>query len=55
MTHSHFIEILTILTKYVFDVGVRSTVTVGSITLRFYCTVEPQNADTIGTFRKCPD
>ena len=39
-TSSHFIEILTILTKYVFDVSVRLTefsVTVGSITLRFYC------------------
>ena len=37
---SHFIEILMILTKYVFDVSVRFTeysVTVESVTLRFYC------------------
>ena len=43
MTRSHFIEILMILTKYVFDLGVRLTefsVTVESVTLRFYCTVE---------------
>ena len=42
MTHSHFIEILLILTTYVFDLGVRLTefsVTVESVTLRFYCTV----------------
>ena len=41
MTRSHFIESLTILTKYVFDLGVRLTefsVTVESVTLRFYCT-----------------
>ena len=41
MTRSHFIEILMILTKYVFDLGVRLTefsVTVESVTLRFYCT-----------------
>ena len=41
MTRSHFIEILMILTKYVFDIGVRLTefsVTVESVTLRFYCT-----------------
>ena len=40
MTRSHFIEILMILTKYVFDLGVRLTefsVTVESVTLRFYC------------------
>ena len=40
MTRSHFIEILMILTKYVSDVGVWLTeysVTVGSVTLRFYC------------------
>ena len=40
MTRSHFIEILMILTKYVFDVSVRLTeysVTVESVTLRFYC------------------
>ena len=40
MTHSHFIELLMILTKYVFDLGVRLTefsVTVESVTLRFYC------------------
>ena len=40
MTHSHFIEILMILTKYSFDVSVWLTeysVTVGSVTLRFYC------------------
>ena len=40
MTRSHFIEILMILTKYVFDVGVRLTeysVIVESVTLRFYC------------------
>ena len=40
MTHSHFIEILMILTTYVFDVSVRLTefsVTVESVTLRFYC------------------
>ena len=36
----YFIEILMILTKYVFDVSVRLTeysVTVGSVTLMFYC------------------
>ena len=41
MTRSHFIEILTIHTKYLFDLGVRLTefsVTVESVTLRFYCT-----------------
>ena len=40
MTRSHFIEILMILTKYVFDVSVRLTeysVTAESVTLRFYC------------------
>ena len=40
MTRSHFIEILMILTKYVFDLGGRLTefsVTVESVTLRFYC------------------
>ena len=40
MTRSHFIEILMILAKYVFDLGVRLTefsVTVESVTLRFYC------------------
>ena len=40
MTRSNFIEILTILTKYLFDLGVRLTefsVTVESVTLRFYC------------------
>ena len=40
MTRSHFIEILTILTKYLLDLGVRLTefsVTVESVTLRFYC------------------
>ena len=40
MTRSHFIEILMILTKYVFDLGVRLiefSVTVESVTLRFYC------------------
>ena len=40
MTRSHFIEILMILTTYVFDLGVRLTefsVTVESVTLRFYC------------------
>ena len=39
MTRSHFIEILMILTKYVFDLSVRLTefsVTVESVTLRFY-------------------
>ena len=44
MTRSHFIEILMILTKYVFDLGVRLTefsVTVESVTLRFYCTSQP--------------
>ena len=42
MTRSHFIEILMILTKYVFDLGVRLTefsVTVESVTLRFYCSL----------------
>ena len=42
MTRSHFIDILMILTKYVFDVSVRLTefsVAVGSVTLRFYCKV----------------
>ena len=41
MTRSHFIEILMIPTKYVFDLGVQLTefsVTVESVTLRFYCT-----------------
>ena len=41
MTRSHFIEILTILTKYLFDLGVRLTefsITVESETLRLYCT-----------------
>ena len=40
MTHSHFIEMLTILTKYAFDISVRLTeysATAGSVTLRFYC------------------
>ena len=40
MTRSNFIEILMILTKYVFDLGVRLTefsATVESVTLRFYC------------------
>ena len=40
MTRSHFIEIFMILTKYVFNLGVRLTgfsVTVVSVTLRFYC------------------
>ena len=40
MTRSHFIEILQVLTKYIFDLGVRLTefsVTVESVTLRFYC------------------
>ena len=40
MTRSHFIKILMVLTKYVFDLGVRLTefsVTVESVTLRFYC------------------
>ena len=43
---SHFIEILMILTKCVFDLGVRLTefsVTVESITLRFYCTSHKNN------------
>ena len=41
MTRSHFIEILMILTKYVLYLSVRLTefsVTVESVTLRFYCT-----------------
>ena len=41
MTCSHFNEIFMILTKYVFDLGVRLTefsVTVQSVTLRFYYT-----------------
>ena len=41
MTHSHFIEILMIFTKYVFDLGVRLTefsVSVESVALRSYCT-----------------
>ena len=41
MTRSHFIEILVILTKYLFYLGVRLTefsVIVESVTLRFYCT-----------------
>ena len=45
MTRSHFIEILMILTKYLFDLGVRLTefsVTVESVTLRFYCTIPYQ-------------
>ena len=43
MTRSHFIEFLMILTKYVFDVGVRLTeysLTVGSVTLRFVVVLE---------------
>ena len=46
MTRSHFIDILMILTKYVFDLGVRLTefsVTVESVTLRFYCTLQRFN------------
>ena len=42
MTRSHFVEILMILTKYVFDLGVRLTefsITVESVTLRFYCSI----------------
>ena len=42
MTRSHSIENLTILTKYLFNLGVRLTefsVTVESVTLRFYCSV----------------
>ena len=38
MTRSHFIEILQVLTKYLFDLGVWLTefsVTVESVTLRF--------------------
>ena len=41
MTRSHLIDILMILTKYVFDVIVQLTeysITVESVTLRFYCT-----------------
>ena len=48
MTRSHFIEILMILTKYVFDLGVRLTefsVTVESITLRFYCIYIDKNVN----------
>ena len=40
MTRSHFIEILMILTKYLFGLSVQLTefsVTVESVTLRFYC------------------
>ena len=40
MTHSHFIENFMMLTKYVLDVSVWLTeysVTVESVTLRFYC------------------
>ena len=40
MTRPHFIEILKILTKYLFEVGVQLidfSITVASITLRFYC------------------
>ena len=40
MTRSHFTEIFMILTNYVFDISVWLTeysVTVGSVTLRFYC------------------
>ena len=39
--YRNFIEIFTVLTKYLFDLGVRLTefsVTVESVTLRFYCT-----------------
>ena len=38
--YRNFIEIFTVLTKYLFDLGVRLTefsVTVESVTLRFYC------------------
>ena len=41
MTRSHFIEILMILTKIVFNLGdwlTKFSVTVESVTLRFYCT-----------------
>ena len=40
MTRSHFIEILKVKTKYLFHLGVQLTefsVTVESVTLRFYC------------------
>ena len=46
MTRYHFIEILMILTKYVFDLGDRLTefsVTVESVTLRFYSTSRKNN------------
>ena len=42
MTPFPFIEILMILTKYLFNLGVRLTefsVTVESVTLRFYCSI----------------
>ena len=51
MTHFHFIEILMILTKYVFDVSVWLTeysVTVGSVTLRFYCIVKTELLEGCG-------
>ena len=51
MTRSHFIEILMILTKYVFNLGVRLTefsVTVESVTLRFYCILKACNVTVAG-------
>ena len=49
MTRSNFIEILMILTKYLFHLGVRLTdfsVTVESVTLRFYCIPHNKSEDT---------
>ena len=50
MICSHFIEIWMILTQYVFDVSIWLTeyfVTVGSITLRFYCTDVENSSGTL--------
>ena len=54
MIRSHFIEILMILTKYLVILGVRLTefsVTVESITLRFYCILN--FTFNSGVSRKC--
>ena len=53
MTRSHFIEILMILTKYVFDLGVR--LTDFSVTLRFYCMAKRQQREQVHKFDNVSD
>ena len=56
MTRSHFIEILMILTKYVFDASVRLTeysVTVESITLRFVLYIIGERAKRARHYQVC--